>query len=205
MKSVSVEAGRAKSSTLVLLSSFLISCLDTWESEQMQTAWIGLEACWHQERNVCPNKAMEGTRKRTSPLLLVSFSAIFNEVKVLPVPQAIMSLPLSWFFKYSWVFSMAFFWCSNIVNGAGREVFPYNPCSNFSQSTLSLSNSIKLSRVTGGVWFLILSSAVEFHLLVVEIQSLCEKWMLPWSVSNDFPDVDRNVSTSGFVIYLSSA
>ncbi len=108
MKSVLVEAGKAKSSTLVVLSSFLISCRDTCPSEQIQTAWIGTEACPDQERNVCPNKAIEGTRKRTSPLLLVSFSAILSEVKVFPVPQAMINFPRSCIFKYSWVLLIAF-------------------------------------------------------------------------------------------------
>lgn len=45
--------------------------------------------------SVCPDKDMEGTRNRISPLPSVSCSAIFNEVNVLPVPQAMISLPLS--------------------------------------------------------------------------------------------------------------
>ena len=67
----------------------------------MAIGFIGsFESAIH-SRKVCPNKAIEGTKKSISPFPFVSFSAILSDVKVLPVPHAIISLPLSYFLKYS--------------------------------------------------------------------------------------------------------
>ena len=110
MSFVLVEAGKAKSTTLKLsLSSFFVFFFEISGSEQIQTALIGSFASEDHSLNVCPNNAILGTKNNTSPLPLVSFSAIRSELNVLPVPQAIISLPLSAFLKCSCVLSNASF------------------------------------------------------------------------------------------------
>ena len=42
---------------------------------------------------VWPRRAMDGTRNKMSPELFVSFSAIRRDVKVFPVPHAIIKRP----------------------------------------------------------------------------------------------------------------
>ena len=98
-----VEAGNAKSVTDVRLSSasFLKLFLPAAGSEHIHMACISSSASECHSLSVCPNNAIEGTKNNIKPLPLVSFSAIFNEVNVFPVPQAMISLPLSLLLKYS--------------------------------------------------------------------------------------------------------
>ena len=91
-----VEAGKAKSITEeVSISSTLVFFLVISGSEQIQIGFIFSKDCALHSFKVCPRSAIEGTKKRTNPFPLVSFSAIRSEVNVLPVPQAIISFPLS--------------------------------------------------------------------------------------------------------------
>ena len=91
-----VEAGNAKSITEeVSISSTLVFFLVISGSEQIQIGFIFSKDCALHSLSVYPNNAMEGTKKSTKPFPLVSFSAIRREVKVLPVPQAMISFPLS--------------------------------------------------------------------------------------------------------------
>ena len=104
-----VDAGNAKSTTEKLsISSFFFLDLVISGSEQIQIALIGSFAKVDHSRKVCPNKAIDGTRNKTNPFPFVSFSAIFNEVKVFPVPQAITNLPRSFDLKCSCVRFNAF-------------------------------------------------------------------------------------------------
>ena len=108
MFSTLVDAGNAKSTTEdVSMSSNFFLFLVISGSEQIHIALIGSKASAYHSLSVCPNNAIDGTKKSIKPFPLVSFSAIRNELKVLPVPQAIMSLPLSWFLKWLFVFVSA--------------------------------------------------------------------------------------------------
>ena len=169
---VLVEAGNAKSTTLYPSESlFLVLLLLISASEQIQIGLIGSLASASHSRKVWPNKAIEGTRNKTKPLPSVSFSAIRKDVNVLPVPQAIMSLPRSWVLKWSCVWYKAFCWCGKRDFCAAREAAPCPPFSNCSQFTGACSRLLKLIRKNGGFWLRIASSALTLHALeVVEIQ-----------------------------------
>src|SRR5664280_2183454 len=197
-----VDAGKAKSTTLKLsLSSFLVFFLEISGSEQMQTGLIGSSASEDHSRKACPNKEMEGTKNKINPLPLVSFSAMRSEIKVFPVPQAIIILPRSAVLKHSCVLSNASFWCGRINFFGVLESSPEIPCSSLSQSTGDSCKSKKLSRVTGGFWFFIASVAFGPHLFVVEIQS---RWAKPvvrkFSSLNSLLEVERKESTAGLSI-----
>ncbi len=108
MLSTFVDAGKAKSTTYeVSISSNLVFFLVTSGSEQIHIALIGSKASAYYSLRVCPNNAIDGTKNSIKPLPLVSFSAIRSELNVFPVPQAIMSFPLSFALKCSFVFVKA--------------------------------------------------------------------------------------------------
>ena len=65
------------------------------QSVRSQMRKIGTELFAVHFRSVCPTKTMDGAKNSTNPLPPVSFSAIFRDVNVLPVPQAMISLPRS--------------------------------------------------------------------------------------------------------------
>ena len=56
------------------------------------------------------SKAMLGTRNRINPFPLDSYSAMRSELKVLPVPQAMINLPRSAWLSPSTTLAMAVFW-----------------------------------------------------------------------------------------------
>ena len=91
-----VVAGTARSTTLSCVSSksFLIF-REARLSEQIQMPLMGFTASAHQAFRLCPKREIEGTIKSTNPLLFSKSSAIFNAVYVFPVPQAMISFPLS--------------------------------------------------------------------------------------------------------------
>ena len=107
-----VEVGKGKLiGGLALLSGYINKVRKTEKnvffvisgSEQIHIALIGSLASAYHSLRVCPNRAIEGTKNNIKPLPLVSFSAIRREVKVFPVPQAMMSFPLSLALKCSLV------------------------------------------------------------------------------------------------------
>ncbi len=131
-----VEAGKAKSTVLVKSeSSFCFLVLEISGSEQIQIALIGFLAKVDHSRKVWPNKAIEGTRNKTNPFSPTWFSAIRNEVNVFPVPQAMISFPLSLSFKCFSVSSKASFWWGLKSLEVTLAFLPWTSFSNFSQST----------------------------------------------------------------------
>ena len=62
-------------------------------SEQTTVAAIGRVLCVSHSRRACDTKAMVGAANSTSPPSGTKRSASRSAVKVLPVPQAITSLP----------------------------------------------------------------------------------------------------------------
>ena len=89
-----VVAGNFKSliPTTILSSSFF---LPTSLSEQTAKLRIPNDVCWVHSSSVWLSNARLGTRNNTFLPRPASSSAIRKEVKVLPVPQAIISLPRS--------------------------------------------------------------------------------------------------------------
>ena len=94
--SISVVAGKAKSITLVMLLSIAFF-FEIFESEQIHIGYnfVLISMSFDHSWRVCPKREIDGTKNNTNPFLFVSFSAIFKEVKVFPVPQAMINLPLS--------------------------------------------------------------------------------------------------------------
>ncbi|SHP92300.1 Uncharacterised protein [Mycobacteroides abscessus subsp. abscessus] len=67
-------------------------------SEQTAKARSGIVVCAVHSRSVWDSREMDGTQNRMNARPLFSLavrSAIFSEVKVLPVPHAMISLPRS--------------------------------------------------------------------------------------------------------------
>ena len=141
---VLVEAGRARSTMEVSNSSLALPRLILREarlSEQMQTALMGVSASPIQSLSDCPKRAMLGTRKSTKPLPLSSCSMSLSEVNVLPVPQAMMSLPRSCERKCRCAALRASRWCSRSCFFSDKASLPSSPSKILLQSTAEWSRS----------------------------------------------------------------
>ena len=160
-----VVAGNCKSLRLARTLSSLCF-LPTSLSEQTAKLINGVSVSWFHSRKVWLNNDKLGTRKSTRLPFPAIFSAIFSAVNVLPVPQAIISLPrvspslnrLSTFFK-------AFCWC-------GRKPFlAFNTgvslMWNCDQSIWLFSKSSRLMTDIGICWLVKASLAFFDHLFVV--------------------------------------
>ena len=202
--STSVVAGNVKSTTLVILSSLVVFLLEIFESEQIHIGnnLASLSISFVHSLRVCPRRAIDGTKNKIKPFLLVSFSAIFNEVNVLPVPQAIINLPLSFSLKYSCTKSLASFWWLLIILLAFFASLPSLPRYILDQSTSESSSSFKDILITGISWFSINSLAFLDQLFVVEINILLENFFLTPLTSKSFAEVEIKVSTSDLEISL---
>jgi len=182
-----VVAGNARS-TLEMSSD----CLPTLVSEHTANGANGMSDSVAHSRSDCDSKEIEGTRNNTDPPLPATCSARRREVKVLPVPHAMINLPRSEDSKpavtcsiaVSWWARSCFFPCSGSRSGVSRE--------NCAQSTSEFSRSDRPMRRTGICWSRIASSAFAFHRSVVETMIR--------SANPALPDAARNESTSGFAI-----
>ena len=199
MLSTLVEAGNAKSMTEeVSMSSSCFRFLVISGSLQIQMAFMGSTASAYHSLRVCPSRAIEGTKNSIKPLPWVCFSAMRSDVNVLPVPQAMMSLPRSLFLKWLWVLLTAAVWCGRSSFLPVRATSPVMPLSSFCQFRGASLRSCKLILDSGGFWFLIASCAFVPHLLVVEIQSLWAKECVFESSSvNCRLEVAKKLSTAG--------
>ncbi len=110
---------------------------------------------------------MDGTRNSTDPPAPTSSSAILSEVKVLPVPQAMMSLPRSCARKPSNTSMRAACWC-------GRRAFlPVETSTSgvaheyCDQSKADSSSQAMSTRCTGTAWWARVSDAFGDHDLAV--------------------------------------
>ena len=88
-------AGSANSSTETIPESSVVFFDETFVSEQIQIGLIASSASAVHAMRVWERSEMLGTKKRILPFPLVIVSASLSDVNVLPLPQAIISLPLS--------------------------------------------------------------------------------------------------------------
>ena len=203
--SISVVAGEAKSTTLIILLSPFIFFPEIFESEQIHIGYnlVSISTSFDHSWSACPKRAIEGTKNNTNPFLFVSFSAIFKEVKVFPVPQAIINLPLSFSLKYSFTEYIASFWCSLIILLCLLASLPNFPEYILDQSTSEFSSWSRDILCTFISWFSIKLFAFLDHLFVVETNILPENFLFSPSTSKSLAEVDIKVSTSDFDISLS--
>lgn len=165
-------------------------------SEHIQMEFIGFSDCADHSRNVCPNRAMEGTKNRISPRPCVSCSAILSDVKVLPVPQAIISLPRPDFLKYACVAVKASSWCSRSCFLGSHASCPDIPSANLFHSTVALYRLDKYMRWTCGCCWRMVSSALLLHRSVVAIHNLAANCAVSETSSEKvLLDVERKLST----------
>ena len=167
----------------------------------MQMALIGSDASAAHSRRLCPSRAIDGTINKISPLLWVSFSAILRAVNVLPVPQAIISLPLSLVLKWAFVFCTASVWCGYKLFCLTLAWLPDSPSKRACQLIGEFSRSDKLTRDTGGFWLCMACSALLLHLLLVDTHNLWAKAMVCCCSSKKVRlDVDKKVSRAALSI-----
>jgi hypothetical protein len=166
--------------------------LPTLVSEQTANARNGTSASLVHSRRAWLISEMDGTRNSTDvgcalPALpsVASCSAILSAVNVLPVPQAMISLPRSWVWKPANTSASACFWWGRrrflVVVGRidGRSK------STASQSMSESSRSARPIRDTGICWPTRAASALLLHRSVVETISRLAKPALPDAVKNE--------------------
>ena len=160
----SVVAGITKSVMPSILSEVLLA----FGSEQIAYTLYLYFDCADHSTKVWLSKEIDGTKNSTLPIPFVTASAIFRAVKVLPVPQAIISLPRSACLKPLITALTASIWW-------GRSFFFEQTFISSILSRVKLSQSIPESfrswrriRVTGGNCPIIVVSALDDHLSVVD-------------------------------------
>lgn len=120
-----------------------------------------------------------------------------REVKVLPVPQAMMSLPRSAAASPSVTAASARRWCSRRLLRPTRTMTSGVSRLKESQSIVELNRSPRPMRDTGTTWLAIVWAAAGFQRSVVETNRR--------EVNSPVPDSARKVSTSFFVTVCSGS
>jgi hypothetical protein len=176
--------------------------LPTLASEHTAKLRSGISHCVVHSRSVWEMREIDGTRKSTfvccsTPWDCAKRSAIFNVVKVLPVPQAMISLPRSCFSNPESTSSSARTWW-----GRRRFLILRRSCVgafglNCPQSTALWSRFFTRNRVTGMRWSLSASSACLLQWSVVE--------MIIRLVNGLLPDAVKKESKSAFCRWWSGS
>ena len=149
----SVVAGRARSIAEMSSDACFADFLPTLTSEHTANVRSDASASIDHSRSDCDSSEIDGTRNSTRPPNGTRVSAIRSDVNVLPVPQAITSLPRSVVANPSRTFSNARLWWgrrrlrsfSSMTSGVNR--------SNCDQSMLDSARSMNRIRCTGICWF----------------------------------------------------
>lgn len=195
----SVVAGTARS--WALMSSPPVR-LWTCASEHTGTACSSSSQFADHSRKVCDSNEIDGTRNSSvaaPPFSAASRSAILSEVNVLPVPQAMISLPRSRVASPASTLSTAVRWW-------GRRSLRVVRCSSSSTSSDGQARSqvigawaisARPTRATGMCWLSSAASALAPHLSVVE--------MMIRLVNGRLPDAVKNESMSAFCRWWSGA
>ena len=123
--------------------------LPIFVSEQTAKERSGTSDSALHSMSVCDSRAMEGTRNRTLPPEPAMASAMRRDVKVLPVPHAMMSLPRSAVDSPAVTASRARFWCSRRLLPPVRTMTSGVSRLNESQSIVELNRSSRPIRETG--------------------------------------------------------
>jgi len=180
-----VVAGRARS-TAEMSSLTALERAVALRSEQTASGASGTSAAVDHSRRDCESRLIEGTRKSTLPPAPTTRSASRSEVNVLPVPQAMISLPRSPVVNPASTSATARTWWGRswFLGEVGRTSGLASR--NFDQSTGEACSSAIPIRRTGICWPWIASSACAFHRSVVETMIRSAKPSLP--------DADRNES-----------
>ena len=160
---------------------------------------MGTAASYDHSRSDCDSSEMDGTRNSTlvrwpssrSARSRCSRSATLRLVKVLPVPQAMISLPRSWPAKPANTAWIASAWCGRGCFFACRfssTSTATSPGAGTRQSIGLAAMSARPTRVTGICWSSSASSACGPHFSVVEMIIRRVKPPFPEAVKNRLGD-----------------
>ena len=130
--------------SISMIGMSVFSECDTLESEHTPTYDCSMVQCSDQYRIAWRISDMDGTAYSISPPAPTMRSAIRSDVRVLPVPHAMMSCPRSDCFRPATTFLRAAFWWSHSLCGFLRLTL-VGPAAKLGQSTLQLARDSKFT------------------------------------------------------------